>query len=99
MRCHRCDSDVDTREKIGRQDLCVSCGAALHCCLNCRFYDANAYHQCRESEAEWVSDKAAANFCDYFRPGKADKPGGSDKSDEARKKLEELFGSKDKEEG
>ena len=99
MKCHRCGSDVEVEEKISRQDTCLNCGVALYCCLNCRFYDENAYHQCRETETEWVSDKSAANFCDYLQLGTAGTTGGPDKSADARKKLEELFGNKEEEEG
>ncbi|MBI5286762.1 MAG: hypothetical protein HY878_04125 [Deltaproteobacteria bacterium] len=35
-------------------------------CLNCKFYGEGAYHQCRETNAEWVKEKDKANFCEYF---------------------------------
>ena len=38
-------------------------------CRNCAFYDASAYNECRESNAERVSDRDRANRCDYFQPG------------------------------
>ena len=99
MKCHRCGYDLEVKQKIGRQDMCPKCGEALHCCLNCRFFDEDAYHQCRETEAEWVSDKSAANFCDYFEPGDSGRSRTVDTSAEARKKLDELFGNKGGEEG
>jgi hypothetical protein len=95
MRCHHCGFEVEVKEKIGRQEPCPKCGSYLHCCLNCRFYDEAAYHQCREPEAEWVSDKASANFCDYFEPGDSGKTKSSSKADEARKKLDDLFKKSD----
>lgn len=92
MECHRCGFAVKKGERIGRQDTCGRCGEALHCCWNCGFYDANAYHECRETEAEWVGDKSSANFCDYFRPGESGRRSGGDASAEARRKLDALFG-------
>jgi hypothetical protein len=41
----------------------------LRCCRQCRFYDTTLANQCREPQAERVSDKTAANFCDYFAVG------------------------------
>ena len=64
--CHSCKNTVDAGGRIGRTDTCPHCDADLHCCLNCRFYDAGAYNQCREPQAERVIDKENANFCDCF---------------------------------
>lgn len=66
--CHSCHNPVDDGGRIGRADTCPHCGADLHCCLNCCFYDAGAYNQCREPQAERVVDKESANFCDCFAP-------------------------------
>jgi hypothetical protein len=93
MNCHHCGFEVELKEKIKRQEICPKCGEYLHCCLNCRFYDEMAYHQCRETQVEWVQDKKGANFCDYFEPKhSSDFPDQKKKSDDARKKLDELFG-------
>ena len=94
MNCYRCGFEIDTTEKIGRRNECPKCGSYLHCCKNCRFYDMNAHHQCREPQAEWVREKEMGNFCDYFAPGESRTSGQIDKAAEARKKLEELFKKK-----
>lgn len=97
MRCHRCGKKFDSAGRISRNDPCPGCGVPLHACLNCRFYSESAYHQCRESEAEFVSDKESANVCDYFEPGRDEASGAKPGSDaaarkaEARKKLDHLF--------
>jgi hypothetical protein len=97
MRCHRCGKPVETISRISRNDLCAECGIPLHACTNCRFYSESAYHQCRESEAEFVSDKESANSCDYFEPGENVPAVGQSKADasiraaEARSKLDNLF--------
>lgn len=91
MQCHYCNQELDLPRKVGRHDMCPKCGSALRCCLNCRFYEPNSSNQCREPEAELVSDKAAPNFCEYFQFG--DRPGSSQskKAEDARKKLNALF--------
>ncbi|MFH1941451.1 MAG: hypothetical protein ABIL68_05050 [bacterium] len=91
MRCYRCGIDIETKEKIGRQQTCPKCGVYVHCCFNCKFYDETTYHQCRETEAEWVSDKRSANFCDYFEPGESKTSPLSSRAEEARRKLDDLF--------
>lgn len=89
MRCVHCHKEVDTA-RIHIRDECPGCGRDLHACLNCEFYDRNAYRQCRESIREPVQDKERANYCDFFQAaGKAttDTNSGSD----TLKKLNDLF--------
>jgi hypothetical protein len=33
-------------------------------------YDPAAHNKCREPQAEWVSEREKANFCDLFAPNK-----------------------------
>jgi hypothetical protein len=75
--CHACGADVGARERIGRRDTCARCGAELHSCQQCRFYDARAYNACREPQAERVLDKERGNFCDYFTPLDAEAASGT----------------------
>lgn len=35
----------------------------------CQFYDPKSYNECRESNADRITDKEKANFCDYFKLG------------------------------
>ena len=91
MHCFSCNATLDLAagERVGFRDSCESCTTDLHVCRNCRHHDPSAYNECRESNAEWVSDRERANRCDYFSPGTAE--GGSGKGDAARSKLESLF--------
>lgn len=76
---------------IGRRDECQSCGADLHACAQCRFYDPAASNQCREPQAERVQAKERANFCDFFQFSTA-KGGSADRlADEAKQRLAALF--------
>ena len=68
MTCHACRAELQFKERISRTDDCPSCGADVHCCLNCVNYDTAAHNRCREPQAEWVSDRERANFCDFFSP-------------------------------
>lgn len=94
MYCHSCSRELNLAGKPGVRDLCPHCSAYLHCCYHCRFYDANAYQQCREPQAEFVKEKDKGNHCEYFEvsnrpPGKVD-----DRAAVARQKLEQLFKKK-----
>lgn len=89
MKCSGCQRQV-MQERIGFRDECPHCGKDLHICLHCIFYDPNAYRQCRETVPEAVADKERANFCEYFKAGKAPLPG-NDRSGTAKKTLEDLF--------
>jgi hypothetical protein len=68
MICWKCQKSDGLPDKPNRLELCPRCNSFLHCCLNCRFYEKNAYHECKEPQAEWVQDKKMANFCGYFFP-------------------------------
>jgi hypothetical protein len=90
--CHACKKEVPHKLKTGRKDECLACGADLHCCMNCGFYDRSVAKHCKEPVAERVQEKAKANFCDYFsfaesRPGTAPDTG----AELARKALDGLF--------
>jgi hypothetical protein len=64
--CQKCEKEIAPDNFIGRQAQCPSCGANLHCCLNCTFYDKGAYNNCLEPQAERVLEKCRSNFCDFF---------------------------------
>ncbi len=89
MNCAYCHVEI-IETKIYIRDECPACGRDLHICLNCDFYDQNAYSQCRESIKEPVQDKEKANYCDFFRAAKAGLAHVGKESD-AVKKLNDLF--------
>ena len=89
MNCFFCSKEI-AETKIHIRDECPACGRDLHICLNCEFYDANGYRQCRESIREPVQDKEKANYCDYFRAA-ARNAVQSGPENEALKKLQGLF--------
>ena len=93
--CHRCGRHIGSIERVGRRDTCLQCGADLHCCLNCTFYELTAHNQCREPQAERQVDKQVGNFCDYFSFRRGPRPvGGGMERDRARDRLQALFSKK-----
>ena len=91
MSCFSCNAAIElaSGERIGFRDTCEKCDADLHVCLGCTHYDSNAYNQCREPNAEWVSDRERGNRCDYFVYG--DRAHDSAGGEQARVKLDDLF--------
>jgi hypothetical protein len=33
----------------------------------CQFYDPKSYNECREPNADRITEKEKANFCDYYK--------------------------------
>ncbi len=98
MICWKCRKEIDI-EKPSRSDECPFCHADLHVCKACDFYESGAHNDCRESSAEFVSDKERGNFCDYFRNSKIlsqskgdSGAAGNDKAAAARDAFNALFG-------
>jgi hypothetical protein len=91
--CHACRREVPlpTGSLIARRDECPHCHAELHCCRNCQYYDTSAHHECREPQAEYVRDKSAANFCDYFAARTGAPPAAAEDRSAALSKLDALF--------
>ena len=91
-RCQVCGTQLELLGAVGRRDVCPSCGADLHACLQCEFYDPFASNQCREPQVERVGIKDQANFCDLFRLSRAEvDPKKRDPAEDARARLEALF--------
>ena len=77
IQCYKCENILNLSEesKVYRQDDCDKCGASIHCCKMCIFYDEHSYNECREPVAQRILDKEKANFCDNFKLS----PGGDPK--------------------
>lgn len=91
MICHHCRNEVKIEGFISRTDDCPHCGSDVHCCLNCELYDTSAHNRCREPQAEWVSDREKANFCDYFTANKKNAIGGKTATVDPRNVFDNLF--------
>jgi len=95
--CHFCHTALDPKLRVVRESVCPNCQRDLHACVQCRHYDRNAHNQCREPNAEWVTDRDRRNFCDYFTLNSALATGApkTDRAQAARTKLDQLFKPKE----
>ena len=95
--CYKCLNEihfiVTVGIKVGRLDTCDHCGAYLHCCKNCRFYDPSLHNECQILEADFIRDREAANFCHHFeiKDWGDERPTLDDSAQKAKAKLEEMF--------
>jgi hypothetical protein len=94
--CWKCGNSLAALSlPLLRLDECKQCGAQLHACKLCEWYDVRVAKHCRETIAEEVRDKERANFCDYFKAKENAWSGqAASAADTAKAKLDELFGKK-----
>ena len=92
--CWKCGASLaELSLPLSRLDECKKCGAELHVCKLCEFYNLSVAKHCRETIAEEVKDKERANFCDYFKPRPdAYSVAGKDAAAKAKADLDALFG-------
>ncbi len=90
--CFACKKEIAPELPIGRREECPHCGADLHVCKNCQFYDVGSYNECKESSASIVREKDRSNFCDYFQW--QNKFYGDDKAKDLLAAAESLFSKK-----
>ena len=91
--CRACGTVLKIDEPIPRDAECPSCSHDVRACANCRHYDPRLHNSCREPEADPVEDRHRRNFCEYFQLSREPwAPAAADRQDEARRRLNELFG-------
>jgi len=94
--CQSCGASGVPDDPVPRDSSCAKCGVDFRCCRNCRHYDPRFHNECRETEAELVTEKTRRNFCEYFSYSTAAFAAakGSDRAADAKAKLEALFRKK-----
>lgn len=90
--CYKCLEDLVFEVKIGRRDTCPNCGANLHSCRNCRFWNPSVHNQCTEVKAEFIRDREDGNFCGFFQFRVVGEDASAE-ANSAKSKLEALFGA------
>lgn len=90
--CHACGTGLDLERPPGRRDECKTCGAELHVCRNCTFFDPRLTRGCRETQADEVRELERANFCGFFLFREGRPEGGGSRPDQAKAAFDALFG-------
>lgn len=101
IRCYRCGESLAALTlPLSRHDECPNCTVHLHVCRMCRFFDATVPKQCREDDAEEVTEKERVNFCEWFKPSlDAFDSVRARKEAKAKSELAALFGASDEKPG
>ena len=91
--CWRCGHALDDEPlPLARAAACRACGADLHVCRLCEFFEPRVANECREPVAERVVNKERANFCGYLKPRPAAYTAPDAARGEAARGLNALFG-------
>lgn len=93
--CHVCKKSWEGLTQPGVRETCEKCGADLHICLNCRFYDLFKAYQCQINNIDPVKNKERSNFCEEFQfsekePAEKDSKNDSEK-EKAKDRWNKLF--------
>lgn len=96
FKCNQCGQLRHSLSELTSDELCGKCGADLHTCGNCRFFDTTTLWECRENIPARISGKHARNECTFFSPKivkdlSADKGRQPQTPDDARKAFDALF--------
>jgi hypothetical protein len=74
---------------------CAHCGAAVHSCKQCAYFDTSARYECQQPISERIARKDAANECTFFslrvRVERETTSAGVSRPEDARKAFERLF--------
>jgi len=95
FRCKVCGEKNDA--EVAPAAVCRKCGAALHACNQCRFFDGAARWQCRAAIPAPIPAKSKANACTFYAPVVSLDLTGSkaaDTPDQARSAFDKLFGKR-----
>lgn len=90
MICWNCGANLPDPSwgKISFRERCEKCDAALHCCVNCKFYKPGLPNDCAVPGTDYIADRKATNFCEEFSLlGKGPKP----KDNSGKQKFNTLF--------
>ena len=96
FKCNKCGQIRHSLGELAHDDTCHACGADLHSCGNCRFFDATTLWECRENVPARVVGKQVKNECTFFQPKivkdlAADKGTKPMSENDARKAFDALF--------
>ena len=95
FRCKTCNEKNDP--EVAPASVCKKCGAALHACAQCRYFDGAAHWQCRQDIPAPIPAKSHVNACTFYAPTVSlDLTGAkaADSPDGARSAFDQLFGKR-----
>jgi hypothetical protein len=94
FRCKSCGERVLDLASIGFESTCRKCGADLHACSQCTYFDTSARFECSQPIPERIANKKARNLCTFYSPSKTfdlTGPRAVETPDDARTAFDRLF--------
>lgn len=68
VKCARCGNELTVAAAWSPQGTCARCGADLHSCAQCAYFDTSAAFECQKPIAARITPKDARNACTEFEP-------------------------------
>jgi hypothetical protein len=96
IRCAECGATVQFMDELKLTETCKGCGADLHTCRNCKFFDPGAPNECMRPVPKRIESKNTRNMCPLFSPKvivekAVEEKQNNNSSDSARKAFDDLF--------
>jgi hypothetical protein len=91
-RCFQCGVLLPAMQDFSGN--CPRCGAALHSCKQCAYFDPSARFECRQNIPVRIPRKDAPNTCEWFAPKvtvEKETSSGATRAEDARRAFENLF--------
>jgi hypothetical protein len=92
--CKACGEKRRDPEEIRPDTTCRKCGADLHACVQCAFFDTSARFECSKPIPARIPDKKKRNECSFYAPAQSFDLTGSRATgtpDDARAAFDRLF--------
>lgn len=90
IRCSRCAAEVSS--PYAAEARCGKCGAELHACNQCLYFDPGARFQCMQPILARVAAKDTRNACTFWEPRKTvERETHSVSTGSARQAFDDLF--------
>ncbi len=94
VRCSGCGTVLSSQgaEGLDIRGKCPKCGAEIHSCRQCAFFNAEARFECTQPITLRIARKDIKNDCKYFTPRTTvERQTGSSASIDPRQAFENLF--------
>lgn len=89
VRCARCGAEIPTPYAAR---ACTKCGAEVHACAQCVYFDPGARFQCMQAIPERIAKKDERNACALWEPRKTvERATHSVATSSARQAFDDLF--------
>ena len=90
-KCYRCDNAwTGFGAQPRAREVCGSCRAYLHCCLNCHHFDSQNSN-CKLPHTSFVGLRDSLNYCEEYQMLDSRRRAVEDRVSRARSTWEELF--------